>query len=443
MRIFTSTLLFVLAVVSCRLPTGDNIRLDPGQFWAQRVDNNRWYIVDTNLVYNAPGGKCRIYLEKGRSLTSAALTTIYTEFNNSIYPMVETNYGSPSDVDNNGKITILILDIKDGYSAGGGYVAGYFHPINEYIDRHSNEREMLYMDCSPGNPGDEIFNYTMAHEFQHLVNYNQKVFVQGVGPQDIWINEGLSTSAEDLYLGHRISERIDSYSSSDITQGQNFVSWGARGGYLGYYSTAYLFFQWLRIHSGSTAIYKKIIDNPNRDAEAVREEAVASISSLSGTSWEDILRDWYAANLFKTTGIHGYGGDAAFNHSVTSLGGVSGTEYSLFPGEGIYLSIGTPASIVSSGSIKYAGLDTAGNTIDTTGDDYSGNYLLCFNVNPNRFGPTENTGVLPSVVLKRTPNFSAFNKKISSNGKIKQFPLDVVYNLDGSSSLKINKDSKK
>ena len=59
---------------------------------------------------------------------------------------------------------------------------------------------MLYMDCNPGNPAATTFNLTMAHELQHLVNFNQKVFVQGSpAGQDTWINEGLSNAAEYVY----------------------------------------------------------------------------------------------------------------------------------------------------------------------------------------------------------------------------------------------------
>ena len=44
-----------------------------------------------------------------------------------------------------------------------------------------------------------LFPATLAHELQHLINLNQRCLLRRcTGPEDTWLNEGLSKVAEDL-----------------------------------------------------------------------------------------------------------------------------------------------------------------------------------------------------------------------------------------------------
>lgn len=105
----------------------------------------------------------------------------------------------------------MLLDIKDGFepSSSVGYTAGYFYPVDMYsntslrqanINIKSNETDMLYIDIYPGVPDSETTLSTVAHEFQHLVNFGVSARRRS-SVMDTWIDEGLSTAAEHLYLG--------------------------------------------------------------------------------------------------------------------------------------------------------------------------------------------------------------------------------------------------
>ncbi|OGU27690.1 MAG: hypothetical protein A2057_02455 [Ignavibacteria bacterium GWA2_35_9] len=114
--------------------------------------------------------------------------------NKGIYQTNAESFGNPPDVDNDTKIIILILDIKDGYTGSGGYVAGYFSSANE--TRIIDAAEIYFMDANPTDlktsGGLNSALKTAAHEFQHMINWNY----HKINPELTFINEGLSEAAE-------------------------------------------------------------------------------------------------------------------------------------------------------------------------------------------------------------------------------------------------------
>jgi hypothetical protein len=285
-----------------------------------------------------------------------------------------------------------------------GYFAGYF-ALSGSGYAYTNKADMVFMDTWPLVPGSKQFNSTLAHEFQHLVNYNHHYINYNQttggtrGESDLWLNEGLSSAAEYLYARAKhgpaaahITEKIAYYKTDpywDIRQGGNFVTWTPSWMANPYssYSTVYLFFQWLRIHAGSLVVYQKISASPYKDYRAITN-AVSSYSSILGSDWTTILNNWFIANALCTnSGAHGYGGDPiigtlqtpAWRNSVRGLG----PNIPLFPGEGVYIPIDSPPYINESplANIKYTGLNTLGKTVDGS-SPYAGDTLLAVNTTP-------------------------------------------------------------
>ena len=121
-----------LALLSCTQPGLE--RLPEGQFYAQRIDTGGWYVVATDADLYREGLRCRVYVQAGLPSPPDAATVdaIVIEFDSNVFPAVRSWFGEPSDVDGDGRITILIMDIIDGAAPGGEYVAGYFHAVNEF-----------------------------------------------------------------------------------------------------------------------------------------------------------------------------------------------------------------------------------------------------------------------------------------------------------------------
>ncbi|MDR0527280.1 MAG: hypothetical protein LBG79_05650 [Spirochaetaceae bacterium] len=325
-RSFFFLVFVVLIFGSCHLdeiefPFDSGIDESFGNFYALKVEGekNVWYRVDAPFVYE--GTYCKIYVEKGQERRFLSLSEEFTqakflekvkaiadEYDKKIQPAIVNAFGSIEDVDGDGKTLLLMLDIVDGYKLGSpaGYIGGFFQPDQMRSPksfRYSNGADMLFIDTNPQTPGGIGFYSTIAHELQHLIHYSQTV-AKGKQNKDTWINEGLSCGAEYIYSGDNNS-RIDYYarqqnnSTSTLSTRQNtFYVWD---GALIDYSTDYLFFQWLRVHSkADKEIYKSVLQSLKPNYESVMEAIADSANGFYKplTQWQDVLKHWFASNYF-------------------------------------------------------------------------------------------------------------------------------------------------
>lgn len=118
--------------------------------------------------------------------------------NKGIIAINEEVFGAPSDIDGNGRIDVLVHDIKDGFNAGTGnlmFTAGYFSPSDL---TNGNKADIIHLDTYPSmyNSSGARRNFdfvlqTLAHEFQHLIF----AVVNGAGDLT-FTDEGLAEWAE-------------------------------------------------------------------------------------------------------------------------------------------------------------------------------------------------------------------------------------------------------
>lgn len=176
---------------------------DVETFWTKNIVENAFE--QTPAVLKAIGTHCYIFLEEGKSITAEAIEKVRKSFDENIYPTNTANFGSENKpgIDNDERITLLMFDIKDGYTGSGGFVGGYFYAVDTYpqhqIPEHvkSNEREMFYLDINPSDPASDRYMNTIAHEFQHMIHFNHD-------PDEYtWVNEACSQIAPYLCgFGH-------------------------------------------------------------------------------------------------------------------------------------------------------------------------------------------------------------------------------------------------
>jgi hypothetical protein len=400
-------------------------------FHAQRVTDNSWYDVSASRLGYSDSAE--VYVEDGQPVSAATAQAIADEFDDSIYEMVRTRFGPETDVDDNGRVILLLLDIQDGFSGSGGYVAGYFHSVHMYDEStfsNSNEAEMLFLDTYPADAGTTGFYTTVAHEMQHLVNWVNNP------TQDIWINEGLSSAAEYLYEGAHQQDRISYYKfAGDISlrYGNNFFvwygAWEASGFSLANYATVYLFFQWLRIHASNDAgIYQAIFSSPHSDFQAV-VDAAATYIDPSLSTWEEVLSHWLRANfLHQASGLYSYNNE--INIDVPWWTAADAT-WPLSPGEAIYVQPSEP--FVDDGSsdsdIRFNGFSIATQTVDDNddGDDaYGRDAILVYNSNSSTLA-SDATAIIPAIITP-SPESRLASQQVSSP---EIYPIDVVIPVDG------------
>jgi hypothetical protein len=366
--------------------------------YALNTKTNKQYAV--SAVHLAENEYCVVYGENSAGISLKAAENIASRFKDSVFPVITGVFGDfRENLGDRGfgrydKLTLFLLDIKDSYNSvtAPSYIAGYFSPKDILYSRtslsYSNEGALLYLDVNPGNPNDDGFFSTIAHEFQHLINFSLRIAQQGGGtnvkPQNTWIDEGLASAAEYLYSGKHSEQKIAYFNSdtrNSFSRGDTFFTWDSE---YEDYCTIYLFFQWLRIQAkGNPEIYTDIINSSHLDYRAVTDAAAKHLGE-SFDDWETLLSDWLLANhVNASTGVLGYNGEI-----TTRIRAITGTGVSLAPGAGVFSYLdGTgfslPSNAQSGSHIRYIGVTEAGQLILWEGLSSSGTKgrLLTFNAN--------------------------------------------------------------
>lgn len=143
-------------------------------------------------------------------------------FESLVWPVLTENFGTPSDIDNNGKVVAFFTRaVNELTPANSQSVVGGFFFGRDLFPRggssrlqacaSSNEAEMFYM-LVPDPTGvvngnvrslESVRRLTMGvigHEFQHLINSSRRLFInQGaLWPERAYMEEGLSHIAEEM-----------------------------------------------------------------------------------------------------------------------------------------------------------------------------------------------------------------------------------------------------
>jgi hypothetical protein len=438
----------IFCLFSCVNPLDPPPVIEPERaFWAIDVEKGRtpyypyysYYRCSSSLL--ATGDFCLVYGEDALNIPEAFAREVANEFDNKIYSKITGAFGSPSDMDRNGRVIILLLNIEEDTS-DGSYTAGYFYANDLVYDSYSNRGELLYINYKPANLGN-LYS-AMAHEFQHLINGSLHLYPQ-YHPMDTWIDEGLASAAEYLYGGHQ-TDRIDWFNGDEqgtIRKGNNFFIWnGYWEGYLktqpskldrlSNYATAYLFFQWLRIHADNDIeIYRDIINSLHTDYQAVTSAARLRIPAFSGIDddeavWVELLGAWYAANRLRATeedNIYGYKNEITLNFNWSYS--AANHKVSLYPGEGVYSQIsGTITENLLEGSnIRYLGLNASGDPVSPPGNS---TYLLTYNGSVDDEGSAQNGYAADMIPVPALRSAAA-----AGSGGISESPEAILRRWDG------------
>jgi len=175
----------------------DSLQREQIQAVLEKISTKAYWYIDANWLDGLDEAQ---YQEITDSLNSLS-----DEFDNRIYPILTQIFGYEwkPGIDNDSKITILIhpMDEQSG---------GYFNSADEFSKSQiseSNEREMIYFNAVYLNQ--LLAKNFLAHEFQHLISYNQKERTYGVN-EDVWLNEARSEYVSTL-LGYN-----DEFEGSDL-----------------------------------------------------------------------------------------------------------------------------------------------------------------------------------------------------------------------------------
>ena len=213
--------------------------------------------------------------------------------------IVETDiavFGQPPDaIDGDPKIYFLVLDIRDGFDPeqGGAYIAGFFSPYNQFTETeaylyyggHSNEVEMLYIDCFPSSQSDAA--YTASHELVHLIQWGIEPF----SSEDLWVIENQAQSGTFVcgYPAFQIETFLEVGGVTPIkwTKLENIID------YVAGYGAGFLYFAYLYENYGGVDFLYESLRSSDRGIAGI-SEAIRDVTG-STPDMNQILLDWMLA----------------------------------------------------------------------------------------------------------------------------------------------------
>jgi len=241
------------------------------------------------------------------------------QIDDGIWPVVTGAFGAPSDLDSNDRIVILFTPMVNALTPRGvtGFIAGFFFGLDLLPDEEgSNASEIFYAlvpdpsgeysDPRPKNAVARLTPAVLSHEFQHMVNFNQRVLLRGAEANEaVWLSEGLAQFAEELVarsyedagnaedaelFREGVRERARRY-LGDTGDVSLIIASG--NGTLEERGAGYLYLAYLADRFG--------VDLAGRLTRTTRT-GVANVEAETGTNWDGGLSDWWAAILLDGPG---------------------------------------------------------------------------------------------------------------------------------------------
>jgi hypothetical protein len=220
------------------------------------------------------------------------------------------------------KIQILVYNI-------GGNVLGFFWAKDYYTNQTgSNRAEIFYLNSGYVGSSPDLIYLTLAHEFQHMINWNRKYVVNGRTSDD-WYDETLSMMAEDVMtniLGisttnqyHPIREHIPIFLDTYTKVG--FSEWDVPDESYPY-SKGYTFGAYLMRNYGGADLLRRILAN-NSVNEASITAALGQIET--GMTFAKAVSRFSEAMIF--SGNSKPEGGLTFDKTVTTT--ITGYSYTL------------------------------------------------------------------------------------------------------------------
>jgi hypothetical protein len=134
------------------------------------------------------------------AVSAADVDALVQRFDEHIAPRDHQFFGEPKDngkdFDGNG-VVIVFLTSRVGQIRSS--LVGFFFSDDLRRDvAHSNQADVLYMQPPGGSVTLDALSGTIAHEYMHIINYYAKVIKGGSDQEEVWLDEGLATFAEDV-----------------------------------------------------------------------------------------------------------------------------------------------------------------------------------------------------------------------------------------------------
>lgn len=279
----------------------------------------------------AEGANCYIWVldecseaDDGSKITSTQAQELATQFELMYQPirdvfgnesnkMIHYNGRSESDSnieevsDTGTKVNIVVYDIEGDYEPGQeSGTLGYFWAKDYYtaaVAKVSGDATIgltncgkyFYVDSYFLNEAPEMLYSTLAHEFQHMINFGQKYMNNRVSSQT-WSNEMMSMVCEDMvqeYLGVQDKDspiaRLPWFCLGYYRSG--LTDWLRDANVAYSYAGAYAFGAYLARNYGGKELIKQIAINNYVDQEAITQ----ALKSIGNETFDSVFKKYAQA----------------------------------------------------------------------------------------------------------------------------------------------------
>lgn len=308
------------------------------KFWIFDNNNND---IEQEAVLKFKNEVCNVWFINNASGKVTDEDIDFEEFADKFYSIYELNceimgthkYGSPkfsNIINSKDKIDIIVNDIffDSNDNNKTATTVGYFYSndsiTNEYLEKkkpnyHSNETQCIYIDSVILKERPTLVYSTLVHEFTHLLNYCQKICVQGNKTMDTWYTEMLAMLSEDMFY-EKLCKDSNLLENSDNPIYQDFLNriflFGTNYNYgftdiwdseiyvknpLIAYGNTYAYGAYLVRNKGGFELLKDIAQNEFINEQAI-DEAIRKISQKYPKLHPEI-EDFKTSALYLSQGI--------------------------------------------------------------------------------------------------------------------------------------------
>jgi len=221
------------------------------------------------------------WAETGLSLDQAALVAAAGRLRNEYYPLLSQHFGQEWRPGVDGDLRFNVLHLR---GAADDTQLGYFTDENQYprsLFSQSNEREMIYLNMSRLTLGSPLYDGTLVHEMQHLIQWNLDA------NEDRWLNEGLSQVAEAMAELGTVDP--SPYQEQTNIRLDRWTDYGPESH--AHYGGGFLYLLYLRQQAGDAAL-TELARHPANGLAAVRAVLAKYMPDLS---LEAFTADWATA----------------------------------------------------------------------------------------------------------------------------------------------------
>ena len=276
--------------------------------------------------------------------TQLDLKTFSDQIDDVIWPVVTAEFGVPSDLDGNDRIVILFTPQVNALTPRGatGFVGGFFFGLDLLLgEEGSNGGEVFYAlapdpngvfsDPRPKSSLTEITPAVLAHEFQHMVNFNQRVLERGAPANEaVWLSEGLAQFAEELvaraYEDAQDDVNVELFRAGVRTRARRYLTEpdnvsliiASGRGSLAERGAGYLYVAYLTDRFGGDLVGRLV---------RTTRTGVENVEAETGVNWADGLSDWWGAIVLDGPGPE----SGALTYPSTDLGGFLEDPFPLQP----------------------------------------------------------------------------------------------------------------